>query len=95
MKHSIEYDRYMHSKAWERKRQERIEIDNHVCCMCGRPEGKCKNGLQVHHISYQHLGNEIVETELCSLCPTCHRLIHKYYSRAREKPRLFDQSSQL
>ena len=82
-KHTHEYDRYIQSVAWERKRQERLEIDGHACAMCGRPEDRCRNGLQVHHITYARLGNEDVWNDLVSLCPGCHKKIHKYYGRNR------------
>lgn len=75
------YKKYMRSKEWEQKRQQRLEIDNHKCAMCDRPESKCKDGLQMHHISYRHLGNEDILKEIVSLCPRCHRLIHKFYNR--------------
>ena len=56
------YKKYMRSKEWEEKRQQRLEIDGHKCAMCGRLESKCKDGLQIHHVSYRHLGNEDVFT---------------------------------
>lgn len=84
--HSRQYDRYMKSQEWQAKRQQRLEIDSHVCVMCGRPEAKCKNGLQVHHISYKRLGNESVYADLITLCPRCHRMIHRYYQRIRQPP---------
>ena len=77
------YKKYMRSKEWEEKRQQRLEIDNHKCAMCDRPESKCKDGLQIHHISYRHLGDEDVFTEIVSLCPRCHRLLYKFYNRRR------------
>ena len=82
-KHSEEYKRYMRSRDWEHKRQRRLEVDGHKCVMCGRPESKCRNGLQVHHISYTRLGNEDVGNDLVSLCPGCHKKIHNYYGRNR------------
>ena len=87
VKHSAEYERYMRSEAWERKRSERLELDGNRCVMCGRPNGLQKDGatpiLQVHHIHYRNLGHEPME-DLVSLCPTCHKRIHKYYARARD-----------
>lgn len=82
-KHSEEYKGYMRSRDWERKRQQRLEIDGHACVMCGRPEDRCRNGLQVHHITYARLGNEDVGKDLVSLCPGCHKKIHRYYGRNR------------
>ena len=82
-KHSLEYNCYIASKAWSLKRSERLKIDDYKCAMCGRPQDKTKNGLQVHHISYKRLGNEDVFRDLVSLCPACHRKIHQFYKRAR------------
>ncbi len=86
VKHSAEYERYMKSEAWEKKRSERLELDDNKCVMCGRPNGLQKDRttpiLQVHHIHYKNLGHEPME-DLVSLCPTCHKRIHKYYSRFR------------
>ena len=86
VKHSAEYERYMRSEAWEKKRSERLELDDNRCVMCGRPNGLQKDGvtpvLQVHHIHYKNLGHELME-DLVSLCPTCHKHIHKYYARVR------------
>ena len=77
------YKKYMRSKEWEEKRQQRLEIDGHKCAMCDRPESKCKGGLQIHHVSYRHLGDEDVFTEIVARCPRCHRMIHKFYNRRR------------
>ena len=53
-KHTTEYDRYMRSDEWSKKRAERLELDNNHCVMCGRKNGLQKDGktpvLQVHHI---------------------------------------------
>lgn len=80
-----EYKRYIRSPEWEKKKAERLEIDNHCCAMCGRPEAKCRNGLQCHHTNYKKpLGQESVYDDLVSLCPSCHMKIHAYYNRVRE-----------
>lgn len=78
-----EYKRYMRSREWDATRQQRLDIDEHCCAMCGRPEVKCRNGLQVHHITYQRLGHEDIYNDLVSLCPGCHKKIHSYYRRKR------------
>ena len=78
-----EYKRYMRSREWNATRQQRLDIDEHCCAMCGRPEAKCRNGLQVHHITYQRLGHEDIYNDLVSLCAGCHKKIHSYYRRKR------------
>ncbi len=84
-KHSAEYDRYLKSDAWAQRREERLQLDGNACVMCGRKNGVRKDGapiLQVHHIHYSNLGHERLE-DLCSVCPRCHQLLHKYYRRFR------------
>lgn len=85
-KHSKEYNNYMKSDAWVAKREERLQLDDNKCVMCGRPNGLQKDGktpiLQVHHVSYSNLGNEPM-SEIVSLCAGCHKKIHKYYRRFR------------
>lgn len=61
-----EYKDYMRSNEWKVKKRERIAIDR-GCVMCGRPLDKIRS-IQVHHITYQRLGNENVLTDLCTLC---------------------------
>lgn len=80
-KHSKEYDNYMKSDEWAKKKQERIAIDGE-CVMCHRPISKIRS-VQVHHITYANLGHENVLTELCTLCGSCHKKIHNYYDRKR------------
>lgn len=38
-----EYKRYMRSREWDAKRQQRLDVDEYCCAMCGRPEAKCRN----------------------------------------------------
>lgn len=78
---SQEYDNYISSAEWAEKRKQRMKIDHYRCCMCGK-SGK----LQVHHVSYDRLGHEDVFHDLCTLCPECHKLIHNYYNRKRNRP---------
>lgn len=80
-RYAKEYEKYIRSSEWTIKKNQRKDIDNHKCVMCERSEGVIRGGLQVHHISYRHLGNEDVYTELVSLCPTCHRRLHNLYKR--------------
>ena len=77
------YKKYMRSKEWEEKKQERMRIDNYSCVMCGRGREHCRT-LQVHHITYKNLGHENVYTDLCTVCGSCHKKLHNYYDRVRE-----------
>ena len=79
-----DYDNYIRSEEWKRKRKERLKIDNYKCVMCG--SGIDQWGyLEVHHISYKNMGHEDVWNDLCTLCPSCHKLIHAYYRRPRKE----------
>lgn len=75
-RHTNDYINYIRSPAWNAKRKQRLEIDNHKCQMCGTSEE-----LQIHHITYDRLGNEDIHKDIVTLCKSCHRDIHKAYRR--------------
>lgn len=79
--HSREYYEYveLHSPQWEKKRCERYAIDDGHCCMCGQPVlfANC----HTHHNHYRNLGHEDVLLDLATLCPTCHKNLHRFYRR--------------
>lgn len=64
------YDRYIQSEEWAYKRQKILERDGYKCVVC-----KETNNLNVHHLTYVHLGNEL-PTELVTLCNKCHAAYH-------------------
>lgn len=74
---SKDYKKYIVSEVWKNKVEQRVEIANHRCELCGRLE-KNSRGLQCHHLTYINFGNENVNTDLICLCGRCHLLIHKY-----------------
>ena len=76
-----EYRKYMKSSKWQKKKQQRIEIDN-GCCMCKRSLENIRS-VQVHHVTYARLGDENVLTDLCTVCGSCHKKLHNYYNRIR------------
>lgn len=82
VEHSAEYEQYLKSDEWEQKKQERMEIDGFRCVCCGRSVEHCRT-MQVHHVTYQRLGRENVLTDLCTVCGSCHKKIHNYYSRRK------------
>ena len=69
---SDEYNEYLKSDKWRKKRSERLKIDNYTCQKCGSGRN-----LNVHHLNYKHLGNENVYDDLITLCETCHKEIEK------------------
>ena len=64
------YENYIHSSKWRRRRARALMLGNYQCAKCG-----ARNKLQVHHLSYQHLGNEL-DCELMVLCHSCHQRVH-------------------
>lgn len=62
-------ERYESSK-WRRRRARALMLGNYKCAKCG-----ARNKLQVHHLSYQHLGDEL-DCELMVLCHSCHQRVH-------------------
>lgn len=76
------YKNYIKSELWEQKKEERMQIDDYKCVMCGRPRDRCRV-FQVHHITYRNLGHENALTDLVTLCGSCHKKIHNYYDRIK------------
>lgn len=75
------YRLYMQSEEWYEKRRQRIWVDEGRCTMCGRGSDSTK--LQVHHLTYARLGHEDVMKDLATVCPECHRRLHRFYHRMR------------
>lgn len=80
-KRSDFYQRYMLSEEWNQKRKQRIWVDEGRCTMCGKSSDEVP--LQVHHLSYRRLGDENILTDLATVCPECHRKLHRFYNRVR------------
>ena len=73
---------YYQSAAWQRKRQQRLDHDQHTCQGCGITAAQLAElgwpSLQVHHKNagppdyrYPSFGNEQL-TDLLTLCSICH-----------------------
>lgn len=71
-KGNAEYERYIHSTAWRKKADERLELDHHICCVCG-----CE-ATEVHHLTYDNFRQEHME-DLISLCHRCHEKAEELY----------------
>lgn len=65
------YHSYLRSTAWQAKKTARLELDNHHCTRC-----PLAGPLDVHHTTYERIGNENVEIDLVTLCRACHRDAH-------------------
>lgn len=73
---SVDYQSYIISDAWRRRRAKFLRIQPH-CQACGT-----KTRLQVHHLTYEHLGDE-PNGDLMTLCESHHSAVHKYHTRTR------------
>ena len=71
MGRSIEYERYIKSEIWARRRWLRIIAANFECESCHSP-----HSLDCHHKNYARLGYE-ADADLEVLCRYCHRKQHR------------------
>lgn len=76
------YEEYLHSEKWSAKRDEVFKHYGRKCALCGSTDR-----LQVHHRSYENLGNEKLK-QLIPLCEPCHTLSHKLGTAATGIARL-------
>ncbi len=60
-----DYNNYLHSQAWSETRQ-RFFAQVGRLCICG------EQATQVHHRTYDNIGNEDILTDLSGLCNDCH-----------------------
>jgi len=67
------YAKYLQSQQWENRRAAEIVRAGYRCEHCG--VSKWSRVLQVHHLTYDHLGAEL-PGELMVLCAECHLAIH-------------------
>ena len=72
---TVDYKEYIKSTAWYQKRLARLKKDKYTCQKCGDTEF-----LEVHHLTYDNLGDEPMEDLVC-LCRDCHQAIHDKYGR--------------
>ncbi len=63
------YRIYIHSPAWQVRRERAIQRAGGRCQVCG-----ARKRLQVHHVSYANLGHERDE-DLTVLCWACHSVV--------------------
>ena len=74
------YEEYLKSDEWKAKAEARKQIDNNRCVMC-ESMGTNFNKLNCHHISYRNIFHEDIETDLVTVCDSCHKAIHKMMNR--------------
>lgn len=66
----IKYLDYLDTPQWAARRDLVLKRSRGVCEGCGT-----RRATQVHHLTYQHLGNEFL-FELVALCRPCHERWH-------------------
>jgi hypothetical protein len=62
---------YIFSPQWDARRREHLELCDHWCEICSQ-----RAAIQVHHWTYENLGNESLY-DLCAVCVQCHWRIHR------------------
>ena len=67
---TVNYDQYMKSPQWKKKRKLVMIFFDHKCAICNK-----SGRLEAHHRTYQRLGAELL-TDLIPLCPGCHETFH-------------------
>jgi 5-methylcytosine-specific restriction endonuclease McrA len=66
------YDEYLTSPEWRATRALVISRSNGLCEGCRKSPAD-----QVHHLSYDHVGGEML-WELAAVCNPCHQRIHPH-----------------
>jgi hypothetical protein len=74
----MERESYYLSPQWAARRWLVIQRAGACCEKCHRKTAR----LQVHHLNYQHLGNEPLD-DLKALCGKCHQAAHNHTDKQR------------
>ena len=77
----IDYNEYIHSDEWKRKRILVAQRENHRCQMCGE---LIVVHYHIHHKTYARFGNEDLD-DLMFLCEDCHINLHREKDKAMGK----------
>ena len=66
------YAEFLQTDYWKKVRETMLDRADYRCHKC-----KAQEHLQVHHISYEHRGDEMRHLELLVvLCRECHKDVH-------------------
>lgn len=66
-----EYNKYLKSPEWKKKRELVFDTYGRTCSMCGSI-----HNLEIHHKHYKNLFKEKIK-DLMVLCEPCHSKIHR------------------
>lgn len=81
---SPEYEEYMNSNEWQKKREEAFLEYGEYCHACKKDQGS----FDIHHKTYKHFTDEEL-SELIPLCRKCHDGVHeKHRSEVKNPTRL-------
>ena len=69
----IDYNEYIRSDEWKKKRVLVAQRENHRCQMCGE---LVVVHYHIHHKTYARFGNEDLD-DLMFLCEDCHIKLHR------------------
>ena len=69
-RNQIDRAKYMASREWRLKRNEVIERANNICERCFDADI-----TDIHHISYERLGDENIEQDLLGVCRPCYEFL--------------------
>ncbi len=73
---SLSAKSYGKTKHWKDLCKKALELADHKCFICSLSSRN--RALHVHHLTYERLGEESM-SDLCVLCPSCHRKEHRLY----------------
>lgn len=74
---AADYHEYLRSPAWARLRRQVLMRCGCVCQGCG-----AKPAVEVHHLTYERIGEEML-FDLVALCRECHDRLHPEKSPRR------------
>jgi 5-methylcytosine-specific restriction endonuclease McrA len=75
-----QYDEYMHTPLWRKKKFKTHRRDGYKCVVCG-----ASGRLETHHLTYIRIYVEKIG-DLVSLCPSHHRAVHEHAKKQIESP---------
>ncbi len=82
----LPYVEYLKTEWWNSIKRLRLAFDKYKCVEC-----HSTRELDVHHLTYENLGDENIETDLITLCRRCHLDKHYFKTPSPTKEMLFKQ----
>ena len=71
----LSFEKYYHTEHWKKLHAEIVQRDNYTCQKCGKQYLTHISFLNVHHLTYERRGEELLE-DLITLCYKCHAHVH-------------------